>query len=84
MIQLLESLFRGRLASPVHTSAMLDHLSKCEDRLKVRRLLPAETKVWNKTGSLDRVRCDAGILETGRGAVAYCILNGEQSRHELG
>ncbi len=74
MIQLCELLENGKLANPANTKAMLDHMKACDDRLKVPRYLPPNTKLAHKTGSVDKVRCDSGILECGQGPVAYCIL----------
>jgi D-alanyl-D-alanine carboxypeptidase (penicillin-binding protein 5/6) len=74
MVRLCEMLESGQLATPENTRAMFEHLYACEDRLKARRFLPSGTKLAHKTGSIDRVRCDSGILATGQGPVAYCVL----------
>ncbi len=74
MVRLCEMLANGNAANPNNTQAMLEHLYACDDRLKARRFLPPGTKLAHKTGSVDRVRCDSGILTTGQGPVAYCIL----------
>ena len=91
MVRLCEMLESGKLANPENTKAMLEHLSACDDRLKARRFLPAGTKLAHKTGSVDRVRCESGILETGQGPVAFCILTennvdqswGEENKADL-
>jgi serine-type D-Ala-D-Ala carboxypeptidase (penicillin-binding protein 5/6) len=74
MVRLCELLESGELATSGNTKAMLEHLYACEDRSKARRFLPSGTKLAHKTGSVDRVRCDSGILATGQGPVAYCVL----------
>lgn len=74
MVRLLEWLHQGKLGSDIHRQAMLEHLAACDDRSKVRRNLPSDVKLFHKTGAVDRVRTDAGIMETGQGPVAYCIL----------
>ncbi len=91
MIRLCEMLESGKIAKPANTQAMFEHLYACDDRLKVRRFLPPGTKLAHKTGSVDRVRCESGILETGQGPVAYCILTennidqswGEENKADL-
>lgn len=91
MIRLCELLESGKLANPENTQAMLDHMRACDDRLKVPRYLPAGTKLAHKTGSVDKVRCDSGILECGQGKVVYSILTennmdqswGEENKADL-
>jgi serine-type D-Ala-D-Ala carboxypeptidase (penicillin-binding protein 5/6) len=74
MVQLCALLESGKLASPAITKEMLAHMRACDDRLKVPRYLPPGTKLAHKTGSVDKVRCDSGILECDQGTVAFCIL----------
>ncbi len=74
MIRLLEQLHQGKIGSEPNRKAMLEHLASCEDNTKVKRNLPINSKLFHKTGAVDRVRTDAGIMETGQGLVAYCIL----------
>lgn len=77
MVRLLELLQKHELVDPVACDAMLAHLAACEDREKFPADLPAGTKVAHKTGSVAAVRTDAGILETGSGAVALCVLTNQ-------
>jgi beta-lactamase class A len=81
MVGLLEKLHRGKLVSPEACMAMLEHLKKCEDRDKFPKLLSPRTLVAHKTGSLDSVRTDAGILYTPGGPVAVCVLTAENEDH---
>jgi beta-lactamase class A len=53
---------------------MLTHLRACEDKDKLPRFLPPETKVAFKTGSLDDTRTAVGIIEWPKGPVAVCVL----------
>jgi beta-lactamase class A len=77
MVDLLEKLHRGELVSPEACKSMLEHLKKCEDKDKLSRFLPPKTVVAHKTGSLDQVRTDAGILYLPGGPVAVCVLTAE-------
>ena len=63
MIRLCEAVYRKQIVSPQACEEMLEHLRACEDRDKFPRLLPPETKVAFKTGSLADTRTAAGIIE---------------------
>ncbi len=77
LVSLLELLHQGKLADAEHTKAMLEHLERCEDKARFPRLLPAGTKVAHKTGSVSRVRTDAGIIFSPSGPIALCVLTAE-------
>jgi beta-lactamase class A len=74
MIRLCEAVYRNQLVSPAACAEMLAHLRACEDKDKLPRFLPPETKVAFKTGSLDDTRTAAGIIEWPNGPVALCVL----------
>ena len=75
MIRLCEAVHRKQILSPAACDEMLEHLRACEDRDKFPRLLPPETKVAFKTGSLSDTRTAAGIIECPGGPVAVCVLS---------
>lgn len=82
---LLARLHRRELWDAKACDDMLADLALCDDKLKVRRGLPAEAKWAHKTGSVNAVRTDAGLLETPAGTVALCVLtanNKDQSWDE--
>jgi beta-lactamase class A len=74
MVELLARMHAGKLVSASACEAMLKHLKKCDDKDKFTRFLPAGTVVAHKTGSVDDVRTDAGILYLKSGPVALCVL----------
>ena len=74
MIRLCEAVYRNQLVSPAACAEMLTHMRACEDKDKLPRFLPMETKVAYKTGSLDDTRTAAGIIEWPRGPFAICVL----------
>lgn len=74
MLRLLERLHKRELVSPEASDAMKEHLLACDDRVKFRRLLPPEVKLAHKTGSVDEVRTDAGIIYAPTGPIALCVL----------
>jgi beta-lactamase class A len=74
MIGILERLQQGKFVNTEACKEMLEHLKKCDDKDKFPRFLPAGTVVAHKTGSLDTVRTDAGILYLKNGPIAVCVL----------
>ncbi len=76
-VQLLEKLHQGRLVSPEACKEMIGHLKKCEDKSKLKRLLPEKIEVAHKTGSVSDVKTDAGILYLPTGPVAICVLTSQ-------
>jgi beta-lactamase class A len=81
MVGLLEKLHEGKLVSPEACKEMLGHLKKCDDKDKFTHLLPPKTAVAHKTGSLEEVRTDAGIIDTPGGPVAACVLTMDNEDH---
>ena len=73
-IRLLEKLHHGKLVSPEACKEMIGHLKKCDDKTKLKRLLPEKIEVAHKTGSVSEVKTDAGILYLPGGPVAICVL----------
>ncbi|TWT78432.1 D-alanyl-D-alanine carboxypeptidase DacB precursor [Posidoniimonas polymericola] len=84
MLKLLEQIERGELISKQASKSIYEHLLACESRSKVPRYLPEETRVAHKTGSVSAVRCDAGIIESPKGPIAFCILTGDNEDHSWG
>lgn len=80
-VGLLEKLHAGKVVSPKACQEMLEHLKKCDDRDKFTRLLPPKTVVAHKTGSLEDVRTDAGIIETPAGRVVLCVMTADNEDH---
>ncbi len=74
MVKLVTRLKRGELASSEATDAMLGHLLQCDDKSRFPLLLPAKVKVAHKTGSVTRVRTDAGLLMGPGCTIALCVL----------
>jgi beta-lactamase class A len=77
MVLLLERLHHGKLVSPEACKQMLDHMKNCDDKDKLKRFLPARTVVAHKTGSVDDIKTDAGILYLPAGPVAVCVLTNQ-------
>ena len=84
MISLLEALHQRKLVSPAASQEMKEHLLTCESRSKVPRYLPPEVPIAHKTGSVSASRCDAGIIESPAGPIAYCILTTDNADRSWG
>jgi beta-lactamase class A len=74
MAEIVEKLEAGKLVTPEACKEMVEHLKKCNDPDKFTRFLPAKTVVAHKTGSVNDIRTDAGILYLPSGPVALCVL----------
>lgn len=73
-VQLLARLYHGKCGDKQATKEMIDHLKKCEDKEKLKRFLPPSVVVANKSGSVNDVKTDAGILYFPGGPVAICVM----------
>jgi D-alanyl-D-alanine carboxypeptidase (penicillin-binding protein 5/6) len=78
-VGLLAKIYAKGIASPTACEAMLDHLRACEGRTMLPVQLPAGTKVAHKTGAVDAIRTDAGIIESPAGPFAICVLTAENA-----
>jgi len=78
MVQLLELLHKGKVASPKACEEMLGVMRKNQDNELMMRLLPNGTAAAHKTGAVNASRTDAGILYLkGKPTVALCVLTTE-------
>ena len=72
MVTLLEKLENGELVSPEASQEMLAILKRCRDDSGIRRRI-GNLKAANKTGSLDALRSDVGIIYAHTGRIALAI-----------
>ena len=72
MVTLLEMLDRGQVASLAASKEMLAILGRQQDRAGIARKL-GEMKVANKSGALDQLRSDVGIVYSPHGKIALAI-----------
>ena len=73
---LLLRLLRGDCGGRATSDAVLAVLERTQDDSLLRRYLPIGTRVAHKTGSLDAVRNDAGILFAARPVIAVGCVRG--------
>ena len=72
MMAILEQLERGRIVSPEASAEMIAIMKRCRDDSGIRRRFDG-TPVANKTGSLDALRSDVGIVYSKGGRIAMAI-----------
>lgn len=72
MVILLDSLEQGKVVSPEASKEMLAVMKRNQDQECIRRELQ-DLPVANKTGALDALRSDAGIVYTPKGRIAMAI-----------
>jgi beta-lactamase class A len=60
MARFVELLYRGKLASPDATRQMIDIMKLV--KADMRRVIPANIAVASKTGELEGVRCETGVI----------------------
>jgi beta-lactamase class A len=72
MVTLLEKLEMGEVVSAAASKAMLEVLKRNQDQDCIRRAF-ADVTVANKTGALDALRSDAGIVYSKKGRIALAI-----------
>lgn len=74
MSRLLELIYNRTAATAASCDAMLEHLRACESNDRLATHFPDGTVFAHKTGAVDSVRTDAGIIETDAGPVIICVL----------
>ena len=72
MVTILEKLERGDIVSRAASREMLEILKRCQDNSGIRRRTGG-LPVANKTGSLDALRSDVGIVYSKAGPIAMAI-----------
>jgi beta-lactamase class A len=72
MVTILEKLERGEIVTPEASRQMLAILKRCQDSSGIRRRI-GEAAVANKTGALDALRADVGIVYSKSGRIAMAI-----------
>jgi len=73
MVRLLELLHAGTVVSPDASKDILEILKMQQDNSGIRRHTPDDVPVANKSGALDALRSDVGIVYTMNGPVALAI-----------
>jgi beta-lactamase class A len=72
MVAILEKLERGEIVSPDASKQILEIMRRCQDGNGIRRRFSG-VKIINKTGALDALRADVGIVYAKGGRIAMAI-----------
>jgi len=63
MVRLLERIYRGDILKPESRALLLETMERCQTgKARLKGFLPPETVIANKTGTMDRITNDAGII----------------------
>ena len=62
MLKIMDKMYRGKLVSKKDSEEMLNIMKRQQHKWGIARFLPASTIIANKTGSVDFVRNDVGII----------------------
>ena len=73
-MKILELLYRGEWVSPEASLTMLDIMKHCQTNTRIPKNLPADVEVAHKTGSLDKLNVDIGIVYTKKGEYILCMF----------
>lgn len=73
MMLLLMRIAEGKISSRSTSEEVLDIMARQQYRDKIPLLLPENTRVANKTGSIARVTNDAGVVFAPSGVYAICV-----------
>ena len=83
MLELLKALYQGRVVDPENDAAILDEMALCQTNTRLPARLPEGTRVAHKTGTLDHLACDVGIIYTPAGHyILSCFYNGNLATEE--
>ncbi len=83
-VKLLEKLYQGKLISKQSTNFLLrSMLNYTRGEKRIIRFLPKRTRVWHKSGSMDGIVSDVGIIElpNGKGHLALAVFTNKSITH---
>ncbi|MDP4160106.1 MAG: serine hydrolase [Bacillota bacterium] len=77
LCSILLKIYQNQCLGEKFDQKMIEVLKQQENNTKIPSLLPSDTVVAHKTGELDRVENDVGIIFSNHGAYVLCILSNE-------
>ncbi|POM26699.1 Beta-lactamase precursor [Actinomadura rubteroloni] len=83
MAKLLDGLVRGTLLGPAMTAFALDVLARQQVRDRLPRYLPAGLRIAHKTGELDGLRHDVGIIFTNAPIIVAALTENADEADDL-
>lgn len=83
MEKTLRLMYQGKLVSPWVSEQMVDIMKRCHTNSRIPRHLPRGTEVAHKTGTMDKVANDVGVVYTDKGDYVLCLFyNGNTGTRE--
>jgi len=83
MVKLLSLMYEGKLIDSQRDRKMIDIMLQCQTNARIPAKLPEGTPVAHKTGSIDHVTNDCGIVFTGCGDYVLTLFyNGNRGSEE--
>ncbi|MGH9308522.1 MAG: serine hydrolase [Vicinamibacterales bacterium] len=80
MVKLLDLLHQGKIVSAQASKDVLQILEQQQIKTSIGRHAPSEWRVASKSGSLDALRSDVGIVYTGADSIAMAVTVDEMPR----
>lgn len=85
LVKTFRALLGGKILGPEWTRNAIDMMARCETNTRIPRRLPGKKslRIAHKTGSVDRICNDAGILFTQKGTyILVMMYNGNTASEE--
>ena len=83
MMKILRLVYEKKLFTPWVCDEMLKIMKQCQTNTRIPKFLPAGVEVAHKTGTVDRVANDAGIVYTPKGDYILTLFyNGNAASEE--
>lgn len=73
MLTIIRRLYEGKMIDPASDAEILDVMSQCQTNTRIPKLLPQGVRVAHKTGTIDHLANDVGIVYTARGNYALAM-----------
>ena len=83
MEKTLHLMYKGQLISPWVSEQMVDIMKRCHTNSRIPKHLPRGVECAHKTGTMDRVANDVGVVYTEKGDYILCLFyNGNVATRE--
>ena len=83
MAKVLKMAYDKALFSPWVSEQMIDIMKRCHTNSRIPKELPRDVEVAHKTGTMDKVANDCGIVYTEKGDYMLCLFyNGNTATQE--
>ena len=73
MLKIIQHLYEGKMIDPVSDAEILGVMAQCQTNSRIPKLLPHGVRVAHKTGTIDHLANDVGIVYTSKGNYALAM-----------